>query len=125
MYTWGAGACGQLGHPNTNGLPSDEDGYPFQPIPREVESLRGHHVSDAACGDVRTLALTDTGEVYSFGGSQQGQLGVKDIGAMPLDADNCPYMPTPQKVVGLEGIVKLACGDTHSLAVDNGGRVYC
>ncbi len=36
FYSWGAGACGQLGHPDTSSFPSDEDGYPFQPVPRCV-----------------------------------------------------------------------------------------
>lgn len=125
MYTWGAGACGQLGHPDTSSFPSDEDGYPFQPVPREVEQLRDHRVVSTACGDVHTLALTDMGHVYSFGGGSYGQLGVKDVGAMPVDADNCPYMPTPQRVACLEGIVRLACGDSHSLTVDCDGRLFC
>mmetsp|Transcript_10926 Transcript_10926/g.38382 ORF Transcript_10926/g.38382 Transcript_10926/m.38382 type:complete len:1143 (-) Transcript_10926:44-3472(-) len=125
MFTWGAGACGQLGHPDTSSFPSDEDGYPFQPVPREVEQLTEHRVIATACGDVHTLALTDLGHVYSFGGGSYGQLGVKDVGAMPVDADNCPYMPTPQRVSGLEGIIRLACGDSHSLTVDRDGRLFC
>lgn len=36
LYSWGAGACGQLGHPDTSSFPADEDGYPYQPIPRCV-----------------------------------------------------------------------------------------
>jgi len=125
MFSWGAGACGQLGHPDTSSFPSDEDGYPFQPVPREVDHLKDFKVIATACGDVHTLALTDGGFVYSFGGGSYGQLGVKDVLAMPVDADNCPYMPTPQPVFGLEGIVRLACGDSHSLTVDRDGRLYC
>lgn len=125
MFTWGAGACGQLGHPDTSSFPSDEDGYPFQPVPREVERLADHKVIATACGDVHTLALTEIGYVFSFGGGSYGQLGVKDVKAMPTDADNCPYMPTPQRVVGLERIVRLACGDSHSLTVDRDGRLFC
>ncbi|CAK9078471.1 unnamed protein product [Durusdinium trenchii] len=125
MFTWGAGACGQLGHPDTSSFPSDEDGYPFQPVPREVDHLKDFKVIATACGDVHTLALTDDGYVYSFGGGSYGQLGVKDVLAMPVDADNCPYMPTPQLVFGLEGIVRLACGDSHSLTIDRDGRLYC
>jgi len=125
MYTWGAGACGQLGHPDTSSFPSDEDGYPFQPVPREVEQLRDHRVISTACGDVHTLALSDIGHVHSFGGGSYGQLGIKDVSTMPVDADNCPYMPTPQRVSGLEGILRLACGDSHSLTVDRMGRLFC
>lgn len=125
MFTWGAGACGQLGHPDTSSFPSDEDGYPFQPVPREVDHLKDFKVIATACGDVHTLALTDDGYVYSFGGGSYGQLGVKDVLTMPVDADNCPYMPTPQPVLNLGNIVRLACGDSHSLTVDRDGRLYC
>eukprot|EP00448_Togula_jolla_P009877 CAMPEP_0170603602 /NCGR_PEP_ID=MMETSP0224-20130122/18997_1 /TAXON_ID=285029 /ORGANISM="Togula jolla, Strain CCCM 725" /LENGTH=1011 /DNA_ID=CAMNT_0010928489 /DNA_START=44 /DNA_END=3076 /DNA_ORIENTATION=+ len=125
MYTWGAGACGQLGHPDTSSFPSDEDGYPFQPVPREVEQLRDQRITSTACGDVHTLALTSAGHVFSFGGGSYGQLGMKDVGAMPVDADNCPYMPTPHRVSGMEGIARLACGDSHSLTSDRDGRLFC
>ena len=40
LYSWGAGACGQLGHPDTSSFPADEDGYPYQPIPRCVTALK-------------------------------------------------------------------------------------
>jgi alpha-tubulin suppressor-like RCC1 family protein len=78
-----------------------------------VEQLKEHKLVSTACGDVHTLALTEVGHVFSFGGGSYGQLGVRDVGAMPVDADNCPYMPTPQRVFGLENIVRLACGDSH------------
>lgn len=86
-------------------------------VPREVDHLKDfkarfpshdmkrwiREVIATACGDVRalehllrglpvkvhTLALTDDGYVYSFGGGSYGQLGVKDVPAMPVDADNC------------------------------------
>lgn len=98
MFTWGAGACGQLGHPDTRTFPTDEDGYPFQPVPREVANLKSLHITATACGDVHTLALTKEGDLYSFGGGSYGQLGVKDLKNMMMDADNCPYLPCPVKV---------------------------
>jgi len=125
IFTWGAGACGQLGHPDTNSFPSDEDGYPFQPVPREVEELSPFKIVDTACGDVHTLALTDTGHLYSFGGGSYGQLGVNSVEKMPVDADNCPYLPTPRLVETLSNVIKLACGDSHSLTINKEGRVYC
>lgn len=125
IFTWGAGACGQLGHPDTNSFPSDEDGYPFQPVPREVEELSHLKITETACGDVHTLALTDDGQLYSFGGGSYGQLGVNDVEKMPVDADNCPYLPTPRLVEALSNTVKLACGDSHSLTIDTQGRVFC
>ena len=64
----GAGACGQLGHPDTSSFPSDEDGYPFQPALRRQEleppsQLAFRRIHDAVhCHETKTkLALGSTG----------------------------------------------------------------
>lgn len=98
LYSWGAGACGQLGHPDTQTFPADEDGYPYQPIPRCVNALKQHKLTHASCGDVHTMVLTTLGEIYCFGGGSCGQLGFGNISAMPLDVDSCPFMPVPKRI---------------------------
>jgi len=50
----------------------------------------------SACGDVHTLALTDEGAVYCFGGGSFGQLGLGHIKNLPVDVDECPFMPVPK-----------------------------
>jgi alpha-tubulin suppressor-like RCC1 family protein len=126
LYTWGAGACGQLGVEDIHNLPVDDDGYPYQPVPKYLKSLKGQNITLGVCGDVHTLVLNDKGEVYSFGGGSFGQLGLGPINKMPLDSDRYPYMPIPTKVEILNdmNIVNIACGDSHSMAVDNEGRLY-
>jgi alpha-tubulin suppressor-like RCC1 family protein len=126
LYSWGAGAWGQLGHPDTSSFPSDEDGYPFQPIPRCVWALKNLFLVHASCGDVHTMVLTIKGEIYCFGGGSWGQLGLGNISQLPLDVDSCPFMPVPQKIETLskEFIVKLSCGDSHSMALTKEGAVY-
>jgi E3 ubiquitin-protein ligase HERC4 len=133
LFTWGAGACGQLGVEgkflqlsDIQTLPVDDDGYPYQPIPKYLKALKGVKLRSGVCGDVHTLVLSEGGEVYSFGGGSFGQLGLGAINKMPLDSDNYPYMPVPTKIEALQDIViiGISCGDSHSMAVDKEGRLY-
>ena len=45
---------------------------------------------------------------------------------MPLDVDQCPFMPVPKKIEILSGtfITQLSCGDSHSMALSKDGAVY-
>ena len=126
LYSWGAGACGQLGHPDTSNFPFDEDGYPFHPTPRMVASLRGVRLVGAACGDVHTLALSEDGGVYCFGGGSFGQLGLGNVKNLPVDVDECPFMPAPKLIESIRHVhvVKIACGDSHSMAITDTGELY-
>jgi alpha-tubulin suppressor-like RCC1 family protein len=78
VWTWGRGEGGQLGQPlrelkTRQGAESTE--Y-FLGRPVRVEGVRGRRVRKVACGDAHTLVLTEEGEVYVFGFSYQGQLGL-------------------------------------------------
>ena len=57
LYSWGAGACGQLGHPDTSSFPADEDGYPYQPIPRCVTVSAKFETSFVFCNSSRILIV--------------------------------------------------------------------
>ena len=45
---------------------------------------------------------------------------------MPLDSDNFAFMPIPTKIeaLGEVNIISIACGDSHSMAIDSEGRLY-
>ncbi len=73
-------------------------------------------VTDIATSKNHTLLLTTSGEVYSFGYNYNGQLGY----ATPTSY----YGELPQKVAGLKDIVKIAVGDSYSLALDKYGRLW-
>lgn len=126
LYTWGAGACGQLGHPDTTIFPFDEDGYPYHPTPKLVAALKFVKLIMAACGDVHTLVLSEEGGIYCFGGGSFGQLGLGIIKNLPVDVDECPFMPVPKQIEGLRKIKisGIACGDSHSIALTSTGEVY-
>ena len=61
----GKGGGGQLGHGNRNSLS----------ILTRVEGLKGHFVSQVACGDNYTLVLTSDGCLWTFGSNDSGKTG--------------------------------------------------
>ena len=66
LFTFGAGEIGRLGHGGQviGAL-----------VPRRVEALVGTRVVQVACGAAHTAVTTSTGEVYTFGVGNGGQLG--------------------------------------------------
>jgi hypothetical protein len=75
LYSWGACSCGQLGLGTYQGLPMDNDGYPYQSTPTRVHGFEGKAVTTVACGGVHNLAITepDTDLVMSLGELIVGQ----------------------------------------------------
>ncbi|RZF37934.1 hypothetical protein LSTR_LSTR005434, partial [Laodelphax striatellus] len=108
LFTWGRGNYGRLGHGNS------EDFY----IPTRVTGLVDHHIVDVACGsgDAQTLALTDSGLVFSWGDGDYGKLGRggSDGSKNPKVID-CFH--------GVE-IIKVYCGGQCSFALTSNGEVY-
>jgi alpha-tubulin suppressor-like RCC1 family protein len=107
-----------------NNLPIDDDGYPYQPVPKIVKVLKDQCIVSGVCGDVHTIVLNNKGDLYSFGGCTFGQLGLGSIDRMPVDLDKYPYMPIPQKIEGIPSISLISCGDSHSIAVDVNGKIW-
>lgn len=78
-----------------------------------------------ASGGDHTLAVTKAGAVYAWGYNILGQLG---IGAMPVfnyrHGEQVPHVvPYPTRVPGLSGVVAVAAGASHSLALLEDGTV--
>lgn len=71
-----------------------------------------YKVTKVACGDYHTLALTDDGSVFSWGGTLWDKTGHKGGGISKME-----------KLTG-HTITDIACGDFHSIALTNDGRVY-
>ncbi|GIP09184.1 hypothetical protein J1TS5_13540 [Paenibacillus macerans] len=103
VYSFGYGRYGQLGHGNTDS----------QLItPKKIEGLSD--IQAISAGDNHSLALTKSGDVYSFGRGMYGQLGHGD-------KEN---QLTPKKIEGLADIQAIAAGEDQSLALTKSGDVY-
>ncbi|ETV99248.1 hypothetical protein, variant 1 [Aphanomyces invadans] len=84
--------------------------------PTLMEHFGSEVVTDYAAGDNHALAVTEFGDVYSWGRGKDGELGHGD----PRDDQ-----PVPLKIKGLqEHIVNVACGNIHSMATTITGHVY-
>lgn len=46
-------------------MPTDVEGYPYQPEPRLVETLLDVKIILVACGDAHTVAVDSSGLIYS------------------------------------------------------------
>ena len=106
VTTWGAAGDGRLGQGHGNNLTSPAGHV-------KLFTKLSLHVLQVATGKLHSLALTDGG-VYSWGSNMFGQLGV---GRFPKQTS------TPCLVPGLDNIVQVACGQFHSICVDNVGLV--
>jgi alpha-tubulin suppressor-like RCC1 family protein len=103
VFAWGYNNSGRLGDGTTQN----------QSSPVLVPSLS--NVVAIAAGASHSLALTANGSVYAWGVGTSGQLGQ---GSTPAS------LQVPTLVPGLSGIVGIAAGEWHSLAVTSTGQVY-
>lgn len=112
VYTWGWGRGGRLGHPD--GSLATKEGA--QIYPRKVQGLSGKVIVDVAAAKHHTLAVTDVGEVYSWGSNRDGKLGYSSKDTQVV----------PKKVMSLKGVHvgKVSAANRHSVAIADHGLVY-
>jgi alpha-tubulin suppressor-like RCC1 family protein len=130
VYTCGWGAYGQLGHGSSADESSllavtfrDERGHPLQ-------NLR---IIKVASGDRHSLALTEDGRVYGFGSNEYGQLGLgpgtDETDGRKSTSSRDHIFPEPkllnQGALERRRIVRVACGERHSVALSDSGEVIC
>ena len=119
---------GQLGYSIKiiSKLPKDREGYPYQPQPFEIDSLKQNGIFEISGGDGHTVAIDVEGKVYSWGASACGQLGLASMKDLPTDIEGYPYQPTPRLVELLENvhIQQISCGDAHTVALSKDGKLY-
>ncbi|XP_058402336.1 probable E3 ubiquitin-protein ligase HERC6 [Diceros bicornis minor] len=100
-FAWGAGSEGQLGIGE------------FKEInftPKKIKTLTDIKIIQVSCGDYHSLALSEDGQVFSWGKNSHGQLGL---------GKTFPSQNSPQRVTSLEGIplAQVAAGGAHSFAL--------
>ena len=112
VYAWGNNAYGQLGF---------ENGGAMQSTPTLVEALQNKNVIAVSAGRFFSLALTEGGQVYSFGTNNLLQLGY-------AFAENAPstMSATPTLIAGLSTvfITQISAGYDSAIAIDINGKAY-
>lgn len=112
VFTWGWGGgfmygCGGLGHGDTTS----------QPRPALVEWFGDQdvHIKAVACGERHTLALSNSGLVFSFGNGEFGRCG-----------NGKRSQKLPEVVDVLEGTpcTRIAAGSAFSLALSEDNDLY-
>ncbi|KAE9587796.1 putative regulator of chromosome condensation 1/beta-lactamase-inhibitor protein II [Lupinus albus] len=108
VYSFGSNKSGQLGHDET-----EEDWRP-QPI----RALQGIRIIQAAAGALRTILISDCGQVYAFG---------KDFfGGAEFGVNGSKMVAAPKLVESLKNIfvVQAAIGNHFTAVLSREGRVY-
>ncbi|KAK9820428.1 hypothetical protein WJX72_010230 [[Myrmecia] bisecta] len=121
MFMMGDGDCGQLGK-----------GEDFMEAPRPTPSaIEGKQVVQVAAGGMHTVALADSGEVYTTGVNDEGALGRETAGELWETSGAAQGKPTDSYTWGrvqmptAHGpVVQVSAGDSHTAALTNQGYVY-
>lgn len=74
-----------------------------------------------SCGANHNAAVYPTGEVYVWGHSSNGRLGIGTVEHLGILESERKYWPTPQHIKTLEPIKQISCGADHTLAYGSSG----
>lgn len=110
VYAWGNNTYGQLGIDN-GGLTVS--------APTLVETLKNKNVISVSAGRYFSLALTEGGQVYSFGANNRLQLGYEL-------ANSATYSATPTLIADLSTvfITQISAGYESAIAIDINSKAY-
>ena len=113
VFAWGKGEDGTLGLGDRSTVLT----------PRLVEAVLRQPIAEMTCRGAHVLALTEKGQLWAWGRNEDGQLGTRRTVQAPREHT---HHATPERVAALMGVAvrHVACGRCHSLALDEGGRLY-
>jgi len=103
VFAFGINEYGELGLGNKK----------LESTPKPIEIFSEIRIISICAGFSHSLALTDSGNVWSWGRNNVGQLGLRNYN------NQC----SPQQIPGLEKIVGISAGTFHNLAVSESGLV--
>ncbi|GMF13870.1 unnamed protein product [Phytophthora lilii] len=120
VLTFGSGDCGQLGH----GVEEDDD--LMVKFPRVVRPLLKLKVVRVACGGLHSAAITEAGQVFTWGCNDDGALGRDGDENIPAKVEGFGPSDEGEKGDGVkhETAVLVVGGDCHTAVVTLSGKVY-
>ena len=109
VFSWGEPDDGKLGHGSAS-TACDK--------PRTIESLRGHVVTDIACGGSHSACIADNGKLYTWGKGRYGRLGHGD--------SDDHYRPKLVEALQAYEVIQVACGsgDAQTLCITSDDCVW-
>eukprot|EP00698_Gefionella_okellyi_P009385 TRINITY_DN2380_c0_g1_i1.p1 TRINITY_DN2380_c0_g1~~TRINITY_DN2380_c0_g1_i1.p1 ORF type:complete len:420 (-),score=100.51 TRINITY_DN2380_c0_g1_i1:101-1360(-) len=119
VFSWGEPSQCRLGHGSTLGLGNAGT------LPDLVETLAKHKIVQVAAGKEFSAAISDQGDVYTWGNGSNKQLGNGDdraydaVGFMPRRVEKL-FGKGDQPVIATE----IACGDEFVAVADTRGHLY-
>jgi len=116
LYVWGNGQCGCLGQGDTEN----------RPTPDLLMTLSDSTViRSVEVGEMHNCALTQNGELYTWGHSSFGRLGVGNHSRHDDGDEESKFVLTPSIVLfpAREKVKLISCGSDHTVAVTD-SRVF-
>ncbi|XP_058403468.1 E3 ISG15--protein ligase HERC5-like isoform X2 [Diceros bicornis minor] len=107
LFSWGQNLYGQLGVGRT---------FDSTPTPQIVERLSGVPLVQISAGEAHSMALSMSGNVYSWGRNGFGQLG--------LGHTNNQDSPSLVEALASQKVEFLACGGSHTAVLTKDGLVF-
>ena len=116
VYAWGANDRGQLGLGREAGA--------LVPAPTLVAALAGHAIVGVSAGAEHSLAVSATGEVFSWGAAANGRLGHGEGAGGWFWGPKDEGLPRLVRPLAGERVAAVAAGHLHSGCVEASGRVF-
>lgn len=122
VYSAGLNTSGQCGHPESQTVPL------FTRIETGAFIKERDPIVAASCGLTFSMLLTQSGKLYTMGSSEKGQLGNGRTGEHFTSNNRLAFNtfsePFLVKQLADKNITSIACGQQHSIALDDQGYVY-
>ena len=112
IYSFGWAEDGQLGLPSV----WIKDNY-MSFTNKKIVYLNHKRIVKVSAGALFSVALTDNGEIFSWGNGELGQLGLGNTVKLI-------EFPSVVKSLEKEIIVDVVCGESHVLCVSKNGTAY-
>jgi alpha-tubulin suppressor-like RCC1 family protein len=113
VYCWGANHCGQMG----NGTPDSNFDYKYKS--EKIHFIDNIKIISIATGADHILALSESGEIYSWGYGTGERIGNERVGD-----EKRQLIPHKIEKFAVEKVIMVSCGFAHSMALTENGHVY-